>query len=265
MSNDVVHGALVREVSRSLGDCELLHLPRARFDLDLAREQHRGYVAALQSAGIAATLLPEVPNLPDSCFVEDALVILDDVAVICRPGAVSRRPETDLMEKVISGMRPIRRIVSPGTLEGGDVLRVGKRLYVGLSTRTNVEGLEQFKQCVEPFGYQVIPIKVFGCLHLKTGVTVVEERLALMNPTWVDRAPFADWRIIEVAPEEPWGANTLTVNGGVFVTASAPETAGRLEREGLRVIRLDISELQKAEAGLTCLSVLFRDIRRPGQ
>lgn len=252
----IMHG-IVRKISRSLESCELLHVPRQKFDLGLAGRQHAAYVAALEAAGVRVTVLPEEPGLPDSTFVEDPVIVLDEVAVICRLGAASREPEAGKIARHIAGIREIHRIVHPGTIEGGDVLRIGKTLFTGLSSRTNGEGIRQLGQVVSRFGYRVVVVKVNGCLHLKTGVTLPAEGLLVANTGWIDPAPFQGFGILRVPDSEPWGANTLAVNGTVLAAASSPRTADLLESKGMHVRRLDISELQKAEAGLTCLSVLY--------
>jgi len=246
----------VRTVSRSLGDCELLHVARQTFDVERARQQHAVYVAALTAAGVTVTVLPEEPDLPDATFVEDAVVMLDEVAVICRLGMPSRQPEADCIAQEIAKARSIRRIIEPGTLEGGDVLRIGRTLYVGYSSRTNSEGIRQLQEIAFPLGYSVKAVNVSQCLHLKTGATSPAEGLLIANGKWIDLAPFRHLEVITVPDAEPWGANTLVVNGTVLVAQTSPRTAGLLEAKGLKVQRLDISELQKAEAGLTCLSVL---------
>lgn len=250
------HG-FVREVSRSLARCELTHVARGEFDIAEARRQHAAYVAALTAAGVKVNVLPEVADLPDSTFVEDPVVLLDEVAIVARPGAASRRAEVEAMRREIAPLRPLVAIEAPGTLEGGDVLRVGRVLYVGRSSRTNRAGIEQLAGSVAAHGYRVVPVEVAGCLHLKTGATSPGEGLLLANPDWVDVCAFADLEILPVPKTEPWGANTLPVNGRVLAAQSSPATADLLEARGLDVVRLDVSELQKAEAGLTCLSVLY--------
>src|SRR5436190_4279933 len=148
--------SFVRTVSRSLAQCELVHVGRQAFDLTLAREQHAAYVSALEIAGAVVTVLPEEADLPDATFVEDTVIVLDELAVLCRPGAKSREPEVQKIAKAISGIRPVQRIIAPGTLEGGDVLCIGRTLYVGLSNRTNEEGIRQLQQQVSSFGYSVV-------------------------------------------------------------------------------------------------------------
>lgn len=249
--------ALVRKVSRSLDACELAYLPRQAFDLSRATRQHEGYVRALESAGVKVTVLPEEPGLADSAFVEDPLLVLDELAILCRLGVASRGRETEMIAPEIARLRPVVKIEAPGTLEGGDVLRIGKTLFTGLSRRTNRAGLEQLRRIVEPLGYGVVEVAVKGCLHLKTAAASPGQGLLVVNPSWLDLSPFRHLEILAVPPSEPWGANTLPVNDRVLVAASAPQTAGLLRARGLDVHSVDVSELQKAEAGLTCLSVIF--------
>lgn len=250
------HG-FVRTVSRSLAACELVHVPRQPFDLALAQRQHDAYVTELRAAGVDVTVLPEAPALPDAMFVEDVAVMLDELAVLTRPGASSRRPEVAFITPAIAAVRRVFEIHAPGTLEGGDVLWVGRTLFVGRSSRTNAEGIRQLGEIVAPFGYSVRPVAVNGCLHLKTAVTAPAPGLLVANPPWIEATAFRDFETIPIHPAEPWAANTLPVNGRVFVVASAPRTAERLAARGLDVRCLDVSELQKAEAGLTCSSLLY--------
>jgi dimethylargininase len=257
----LITNAFVRKISRSLGECELLHVPRQEFNLEQAARQHAAYVRTLEAAGLVVNVLPEEPELPDSAFVEDPVVVLDEIAVICRLGTANRAPETESIEREVFRIRPIHRIVDPGTLEGGDVLRVGKSLYVGWSSRTNQEGIRQLEGIVRRHGYHVIVVPLTGCLHLKTGATSPAPGLLIANTDWVDLSPFQGFEILKAPVTEPWGANTLAINDRVLAAESSPHSADLLERKGLRVQRLDISELQKAEAGLTCLSVLYSNAR----
>lgn len=260
MSGRIVTHGIARAISPSLPKCELTHLGRAEFDLALARAQHSAYVAALESAGVCLRVLPEDPSLPDSSFVEDPLLILNSLRVMCQPAKSSRLAELAALAPVVAESGLVHQIQPPGTLEGGDVLEIGQSLYVGLSSRTNRAGFRQLEALATRFGYRVKPVPVRGCLHLKTAITSPANGVVLANPAWVDLEPFRDFEIISVAPAEPFGANTLEVNGRVLVSSSAPRTADILESRGISVQRLDISELHKAEAGLTCLSVLFSGV-----
>jgi dimethylargininase len=250
--------ALSRPVSESLGRCELTHLERVTVDVARAQAQHELYEAALRGLGCAVVPLPAAHDLPDAVFVEDTAVVVDEVGVLTRPGAESRRPEIGSMAAVLSRYRVLRTIDAPGTLDGGDVLQLGRRVFVGLSRRSNAQGVEQLAAALGPFGYTVRGLPVTGALHLKTAATRVAPDVVLLNPRWVDAGAFTGMRLVEVDPEEPWAGNALEVNGTVLFPAAFPRTRERLEALGLTVRTLDASELAKAEGGLTCGSVIFR-------
>lgn len=249
--------ALTRAVSPSIGRCELSRMPRNPIDLARAEAQHRQYEACLRELGAAVVSLPAQPDLPDSVFVEDAAVVLDEVAVIARMGAESRRPETESVAHALAGFRALRCIKQPGTLEGGDVVRVETSFFVGLSERTNAPAIEQFAGFVEMFGYSVEPMRVTGCLHLKSACCCLGRETLLANREWFDAAPLRRFRILDVAPEEPWAANVLAVNGAIVMPHVFPATRRMLEREGFDVRTVQICELMKAEAGVTCMSLFF--------
>lgn len=249
--------ALTRPVSPALARCELTHLERQPIDLARAVAQHAAYEQALAELGCEVRRLPVEPELPDSVFVEDTAVVLDELAIIARPGAPSRRPETRGIADRLRPVRPLAAIEAPGTLDGGDVLRVGRRLWVGRSDRTNTEGRAQLRSMAERAGYEVSSTDLHGCLHLKSAVTQVGQRTVLLNPERVDAAAFGDLERIEVDPDEPQGANALTVGEVVLTAAAFPRTRTRLEAAGLSVRVVEASELAKAEAGLTCCSLIF--------
>lgn len=249
--------ALTRPVSQSLPDCELTHLPRADIDVALARTQHAGYENALREAGCEVCPLPELPEQADAVFVEDTAVVLDEVAVLTRPGAASRRAESASMAEALSPWRGVRTMSEPATLDGGDVLRIGKTLYVGASGRSNREGMQQLAQFVVPFGYQVRAVPLRDCLHLKTAATQVAEDRVLLNPAWVDVTAFAGVDAIAVDPEEPFAGNAVWLGDRVLYSASHPATAQRLRDAGIEVVAVDMSETEKAEGAVTCCSVLL--------
>src|SRR5580765_621777 len=182
--------ALVRQISSTLNDCALLHLTRQQIDLALARRQFAEYIAALESAGVHVRVLAEEPDLPDAVFVEDPVMVLDEIAILCRPGSVSRLGEVDAIAPAVSELRPVHKILSPGALEGGDVLRIGRTLFVGISARTNAEGIRQLENIVRPFDYRVVEVAIRDCLHLKTAVTSPGDGLLIANPVWVNPEPF---------------------------------------------------------------------------
>jgi len=249
--------AITRAVSPAIHRCELSHLPRLAIDFSKAVEQHRQYQACLGDLGVSVVTLAAEPELPDSMFVEDPAVVADEVAVMTRMGAESRRAESQTLAETLSRYRPLRWMREPATLEGGDVLRIGKTLYVGLSQRTNPTGISQLAEELRPFGYQVRPVEVRGCLHLKSACCSLGDQIILANREWMDAADFKGLRIIDVPASEPRAANLLTISDTVIVPATFPATADLLRRLGWKVRTLDISELMKAEAGLTCSSILF--------
>jgi dimethylargininase len=249
--------AITRDVSPALDRCELTYLERQKIDIFKAVEQHRRYRDCLVELGAEVLTLPADPELPDSVFVEDPVVVVDEVAVIARMGAESRRAESAYLAQALARYRPLRQMQAPATLEGGDVVRVGSRLFVGLSGRTNPEGIRQLADHVEPLGYTVTAVEISGCLHLKSACCSLGGDLLLANREWVDADAFAGLRIVNVAESEPGAADVLEIGGALVIPAAFPATAERLARLGRRVVPLDVSELMKAEAGVTCMSVLF--------
>jgi dimethylargininase len=247
--------AITRAVSPAMERCELSHLERTPIDLALANRQHCEYEACLAELGLDVISLPAEPDLPDSVFVEDPVVAVEEVAVIARTGAVSRRREAESLAGALRPHRPLRFMREPATLDGGDVLHAGRTIYAGLSHRTNREGIRQLAEFTKPFGYTVVPVEVRGCLHLKSGVSSLGDGAALIHRSWVDAGAFHDLRLIDVP--EPWGANVLAVRGAIVMPASFPETAAMLEDLGYRVRKVDVSEMQKAEGAVTCMSILL--------
>jgi len=250
--------AITREVSRAITRCELTHIEREPIDLQRARSQHAAYEACLRRMGCEVMHLGEARDLPDSVFVEDVAVVFQELAVITRPGAASRRPEADLMAEVLARYRPIVRLEAPAILDGGDVLVMGQSIYVGRSERSNEPGHEQLAAATAPHGYRVVPVDFDGCLHLKSAATPVGRATALVQTQWVSPAAFGDaTTIIEVDASEPFGGNVLQVNGVILCAAAFPRTRQRLEQHGFEVMTVDASELAKAEGGLTCCSLVF--------
>jgi dimethylargininase len=251
------HVALTRDVSSSLARCELTHLPRETIDVDRARTQHRAYEDVLRSVGCDVRRLQPRPEMPDAVFVEDAAVVFDELAVVTRPGAPSRRDEVESVAETLASYRALRTIEPPGTLDGGDVLVIGRSVFVGRSTRTNEEGVRQLAHAVAPHGYAVRSVTVTSCLHLKSAVTRVASDTVLLNGDWVDAQAFAAFDRIEVDADEPWAANALEIGGAVVYAADFPRTRDRLLRRGLDVREVDVTELAKAEGGVTCCSLVF--------
>lgn len=249
--------AIVRAPSPAISRCALTFLERTPIDFERALRQHAAYVSALEQAGLEVQSLREEPDLPDAVFVEDTAVVVDECVVITRPGIESRLAEVESVAAALEAVRPTFRILAPGTIEGGDVLRVGRTFFVGQTPRTNAEGTRQFAAIVEPHGYEVVPLTPTGCLHLKSAVTYIGDETVLVNPEWIDADTFRTWQCVPVAPEEPFGANALLAGSTVHVAASAPLTRRKLDALGFTTVTLDTSEFEKAEAALTCLSLLF--------
>jgi len=249
--------AITRAVSPGIVNCELTFVARQSIELAKAEEQHRAYEQLLEKRGARVISLPAEPALPDSMFVEDPAIVLDELAIILPLGTASRRPEATSIAQALGQFRKLACVDLPGHVEGGDVLRVGRRLFAGLSSRTNAEGIRQLASILAPYGYEVVSVAVTGCLHLKSAVTYVGRNTLLANRAWFDAKPFSGFEWIDVAREEPHAANALLIGGTVIFPASFPRTREQLEARGFHVTPLDISELQKAESGLTCSSLLF--------
>jgi dimethylargininase len=245
--------AITRALPASINRCELTYHDRVPIDVARARAQHAAYQLVLARHGYEVVELPEEPKLPDSVFVEDAAVVLDECAIITRPGAESRRAEIPSIRTALARYRELHEIKEPGTLDGGDVLQLGRRLFVGLSTRTDQDGIEQLRKIVKPFDYEVVAVDVDGSLHLKSAVTEVADDLIVVDVDVIDPGVFGV-RYVEVPPN---AANMLRVNGVVLCPLAGATVAARLEAHGVRVELVDNSELAKAEGGLTCCSLLF--------
>ena len=249
--------AVTRAVSSSLSRCELTHQDRMPIDLDRACQQHAAYETCLERLGCTLIRLPEMPDMPDAVFVEDTAIVLDEVALITRPGAKSRREETTSIAEALKPYREIVQIEAPGTVDGGDVLIVGRDIYVGLSSRSNAAAIDQMRRALSAYGYQVHGVGVSGCLHLKSAVTSVSETALLVNPDWIDTNVFDRFDVIEIHPDEAYAANGLRIGEAVIYPITFPRTAERLAERGIGIEPVDLSELAKAEGAVTCCSLIF--------
>ena len=247
--------AITRAVSPTIAACELTYRERETIDMARARDQHRAYEACLAELGVEVISLGAEPDYPDAVFVEDAAVVLDEIAVMTKMGAESRRGESESLAGALQRYRALRWMRGPATLDGGDVMQAGKTLFVGVTARSNAAGIGQLAAEVEPFGYRVRPVVVRGCLHLKSACSCIGDAVLVHRP-WVDEAAFAGMRLVDVP--EACGANVLTIGETVLVPAAAPRTAELLRGLGWQVRLLDNSELMKAEGALTCCSLIFR-------
>lgn len=249
--------AVTRKVSPVINRCELTHITRQPIDYQRACAQHRQYESALRSMGVKVVSLDAELDLPDSVFVEDVALVLDDCALMLNPGAASRRPEVASVEKALAPYREIFRIQPPGTVDGGDILRVDKTIYVGLSSRSTENAIDQMKAILEPRGYRVRALTVSGCLHLKSAVTRVSVDTLLINPEWVSKEAFPGMQFVEVDPSEPYAANAVLVDGTIIYPSSFPKTRAKLERAGINIFMVNADELAKAEGAVTCCSLIF--------
>ncbi len=249
--------ALTRDISPAIAECELTHLERTTIDLEIARAQHDAYERCLAAAGCVVQRLEAAADMPDSVFIEDIAIVFDEIAVITRPGAPSRRVETPTVAEAVARHRPVRRIEPPGTVDGGDVLRVGRTVFVGCSGRTNSAGIGQLRCALRPLGYDVREVDVRGCLHLKSAVTAASDELLLVNHAWIPEADLTGFDVLEVHPDEPYGANLLRLTDRAIHATAFPHTRKRLEQRGVRVESVDLSELAKAEGAVTCCSIVI--------
>jgi dimethylargininase len=263
---DKMKVALTRPVPASLAQCQLTHLERVPIDVVRAAAEHRDYENALRALGCTVRHVPAADDLPDSVFVEDVALVLDELAIVTRPGAESRRAERASVAAVLSEYRPIQSIAAPGTLDGGDVLRLGRTLYVGLSSRTNEDGAHQLAQLTKPFGYEVVSVRMDECLHLKSAASAIGGDCVLVNPKWIDTSLLRGSRgsrdsreldVIEIDPSEPHAANVLRIGHTIICAAAHERTAAGLRGHGYDVCPVGVSELAKAEAGVTCCSVII--------
>jgi dimethylargininase len=248
--------AITREVSPALQSCELTHLARVPIDVELARAQHRQYERALCDAGYRVERLSADETMPDSVFVEDIALVFDELAIVTRPGAASRRVEIPAIADALRHHRPLRAIEAPATIDGGDVLIVDRRVFIGVTTRTNAEAVEQCRRILAPLGYDVTAAEVRGCLHLKSAVTALDDDTILLNPEWIDAGMFDGLRIVEVDPSEPAAANAQRLDDCIIFPASFPRTAARLRERGFTLALVDATEVAKAEGAVTCCSLI---------
>lgn len=250
--------AITRKISPRISECQLTHLARAPIDVGRAAAQHQAYERCLEGLGCSVTSLPAEPELPDSVFVEDAAAVFDELAILARPGSESRQAEVASVAKALEPHRKLARIEAPGTLDGGDVLTLGKQVFVGLSRRTNQAGIEQMRALLPVYGYSVESVPVECCLHLKSAVTQIGQGALLINPAWVEPSAFRDFELIEVDVAEPYAANALLVKGVVVYPAAHEQTRKRLDERGIGVVTVEVSELAKAEGGVTCCSLILK-------
>lgn len=251
--------AITHKPSPRLNDCELTFLSAQQIDFQKAQTQHKAYCDTLSSLGANVITLDENPDLPDSVFVEDTAIVLDEVAIITSMGVASRRKETKAIEKKLAEFRPLEKIRLPAKIEGGDVLTIGKELFVGNSSRTNLDGINALREIVSPFGYKVFAADVRGSLHLTTACTALDDETVLINPEWIEAEVFKNFRKINLPQNEPFAANILRVGETICIDSKFTKTKKKIKKLRYKTKSINISEFLKAEAGLTCLSLVFKN------
>jgi len=247
--------AIVRIVADTYDQC--VTKQSESIDVALAKEQHAKYCSELERIGLQLIRIEADNNLPDCCFVEDAAIVVDNIAIITHPGAESRRKETEAVEKVISKFKTIHRVVSPATIDGGDVLKIGMKIFIGLSERTTQYAIDQVAEIIRPRGYEVIAVPIHHTLHLKSVVTALSDSQIIISAGHLDETTFEGFRKIVVPHEESYAANCLSVNNTIFIPAGYPITKSLIEGMGFSTIELENSEFKKGDGALTCMSILF--------
>jgi len=249
--------AITREVSATLASCELTWLEREPIDIEKAVAEHHAYERCLAALGAHVITLPALDAHPDAVFVVDPAIVLDEVAVITTMGCESRRGERESLAAALAQFRPLIHMREPAKLEGGDVMRVGRHLFCGLSDRTDAAGVARLAADLQPFGYEVHSVELRDCLHLKSACCCIAPDTILINRAWADSAALSKYRLIDVAVTESGAANALNIGATIVMPNVFPQTAARLRRERFQVVELDMTELMKAESGVTCSSLIF--------
>lgn len=234
----------------------------AAVDYAIALREHEQYRDALRECGCRVMSLEVNRDHPDSVFVEDTALVLDEVAIMMSPGAASRRDEPRAIELTLRDYREVLRIEPPATIDGGDIVHCGRRLYAGESQRTNEAGMSALAELSQPYGYDVTRIPVFGCLHLKSACSALPDGRFLVNADWIDASPLPADRLLHVPESEPWAGDVLVIGERIIVSDAFPETIALLEREGWEVVPVAVSEFAKVEGGVTCLSLVFEELAR---
>lgn len=251
--------ALVRDVPDSFASAVTGTPPNPPLSAALAREQHTAYVAALEMGGYGIERVETDEAHPDCLFVEDVAVVVGEHALVTRPGHASRRGEVDAVADVLDRHVRLHRVQAPATIDGGDVLVIGRRVFVGLSTRTNVQGIKALAAIAEPQGYSVTPVPVGSVLHLKSGLSAVDDETVLWHPRACERDRLSRLRVVEVPGDDPEAANVVRLaDGRILVGSHHTATAQVVEGLGVEVVSVDVSEIARADGGLTCMSIRLR-------
>ena len=251
--------AITRRPSPKLEGGERTHIGREAIDFPKALAQHDAYRAALRELGAAETHLEDADEFPDGVFIEDTALVLDEIGIIMHPGAESRRGETVGVAHAVAEHRDLVRIDGAATIDGGDIVVAGRRILVGRSARTNTAGIEALREATKACGYVVRPVRMTGCLHLKSGCTALPDGRLFVNRHWIDVRDLTGFDLIDVPEDEPWSGDVAFIGHTVIEAAAFPQAAEKLRAAGFPVRPVDVSEFAKAEGGVTCMSLIFSD------
>ncbi len=249
--------AIVRDVPNTYDSCIKTRKLEKRIDVELAQEQHRVYCKNLSQLGFTLIRIDSDDRFPDCCFVEDTVIVAGDKAIIAYMGTKSRIGEEVEIKKTLANYKKIYEIVSPATIEGGDVLIINNNIYIGLSERTNQFAIQQVKTFISDYGYQVIPIKTNEILHLKSVCNYLGDDYVVLVPGYFDDKVLSEYKKIMIPKKEGYSANCLSINGRILIPKGYPNTKKLIENEGFETIEIEMSEFRKGDGGLTCLSIIF--------
>jgi dimethylargininase len=250
--------AVVRGVPDTYNKCVRTFSPLQKINVELAGKQHKAYCRALENMGLKLIKISADNSLPDCVFVEDPAIVYKGKAIICRMGVESRVGEVEGVRETLSRhVKTLTEIKPPATIEGGDLLRVRDDLFVGLSARTNMAGIDQLRAILKNEKCNVTPVKVRNILHLKSACSYIGNDYVVISPGYFDLGAFSQFKLIRLPREEAYAANCLAVNDTVFVIKGYPRTKKMIEKEGFVTEELDVSEFKKGEGSLTCLSIIF--------
>ena len=251
--------AIVRRIPNSFKHCITTMENKVPINVEMARVQHQNYCEILESLGLQLIRLDADEDLPDCCFTEDTVIVMDEIAIIANPVMSSRKGELDEIINTLKPYRKLYQLQSPAYLDGGDVIQIDRKLFIGLSARTNMAAIEQVADWVAGYGYEVISVPVNNTLHLKSASTYIGMGTVLLSPENVDPIYFSKYQVIEVPSSESYCADALAVGNNVLIPEGYPGTKAKLIQHGFQVITLDVSEIKKADGALTCMSVIFRE------
>lgn len=249
--------AIVRGIPNTFQDCVTISGDTPKINVELARQQHETYCNTLEQLGLKLIRIEADDALPDCCFTEDTAIVFGDLAIITYPGTPSRVAEKVEMEKTLVPLKKMYHLSPPATLDGGDVLKIDKKIFIGNSSRTNEEGIKQIADIINPRGFEVIGVKIWNTLHLKSVCTYLGNGCIILAEGYLDEKIFSQYDKIIVPKEEEYSANCLVVNGKVLIPNGFPKTRSLIEAKGFSVIELEISEAKKADGALTCSSIIF--------